>query len=44
MTYGSNVEQLMSYETILWKSCYQGGVIGCGFCRYDITTADIDNL
>lgn len=22
----------------------QGGVIGCGFCRYDITTAEIDNL
>jgi hypothetical protein len=23
---------------------YQGGDIGCGFCKYDITTADIDNL
>ena len=21
-----------------------GGVMGCGFCRYDITTAEIDNL
>ena len=22
----------------------QGGIMGWGFCRYDITTADIDNL
>lgn len=21
-----------------------GGVIGCGFCKYDITTAEIDNM
>ena len=23
---------------------HQGGCMGCGFCKYDITTAEIDNI
>lgn len=28
----------------VWIICYHGGDMGCGFCKYDITTADMDSL
>jgi len=35
---------IFQHDVIQIHMNYQGGDIGCGFCKYDITTADIDNL
>jgi hypothetical protein len=34
---------IFQHDVIQLHMNYQGGDIGCGFCKYDITTADIDN-
>lgn len=35
---------LMNVFLILSLKYHQGAFIGCGFCRYDITTADTERL
>ena len=38
------VEMFIEVTDCLLSTCYHVAAIGCGFCRYDITTADTDNL
>lgn len=29
---------------MFYRTVCHGGIIGAGFCKYDITTADTDNI
>ena len=44
LTNDDTVEMFIDVTDCLLSTCYHVAAIGCGFCRYDITTADTDNL